>query len=95
MKYYKQEHEPLSDLLTFRNTKFEEYQAEKSKLDDRKETLFKSKDIKKWEFSGDMIELVGRKHDLLADRKKAYPFILSNDSRKLQERKETVNFFTN
>lgn len=95
MKYYKQEHEPLTELLGFRQSRYEEYAADESKLNDRKEALFKSKDISKWEFSGDMIELVGRKHDLLADRKKAYAFILSDESQKLQDKKEIVNFFTN
>jgi hypothetical protein len=54
-----------------------------SKLNDRKEELFKTKDISKWEFKGDMIELVGRKHDLLQDRKLAYAFILTDESKKM------------
>jgi hypothetical protein len=33
-------------------------------LNEKKEALFK-KDISLWEYDGSMIELIGRKHDLL------------------------------
>ena len=80
MKYYNQEHEPLTELQSFRALRLEDYLQQESKLNDRKEALFKSKDISKWEYSGLMMELVGRKHDLLENRKLAYPFILSKET---------------
>jgi len=63
-------------------------------LNQRKEALMK-KDLTTWEYSGPMIELIGRKHDLLADRNLAFPFMLSKETKKLHETKERINFFTN
>lgn len=42
-----------------------------------------------------MIELIGRKHDLLQDKRLAFPFMLTRETKKLHEMKERVNFFTN
>jgi hypothetical protein len=53
------------------------------------------KDLTTWEYSGPMIELIGRQHDLLADRNLAFPFMLSKETKKLHETKERINFFTN
>lgn len=56
------------------------YLEEEKKLNEKKEALFKTKDIKKWKFTGPEIELIGREKALLADKKKAYPFILSEET---------------
>lgn len=42
-----------------------------------------------------MIELIGRKHDLLQDRNLAFPFMLTSETKKLWDFKERINFFTN
>ena len=42
-----------------------------------------------------MIELIGRKHDLLQDKRLAHHFMLTQETKKLHENKERVNFFTN
>ncbi len=42
-----------------------------------------------------MIELIGRKHDLLLDRNLAFPFMLTKETKQLWEHKERINFFTN
>lgn len=42
-----------------------------------------------------MIELLGRKHDLMLDRNLAFPFMLTEETKKLHEAKERVNFYTN
>lgn len=81
MKYYKQEHEPLLEMLVFRNARCEDFLLEEKVLNEKKESLFRSKDIGKWQFEGDMIELIGRKHDLIEDRKKAFPFIMSKETK--------------
>lgn len=83
------------EILSFRNFRLEEYAEQEKQLNDRKEALFKTKDIKKWEFDGDMIELIGRKDVLLKEPKKAFAFILSKESKVLKESKERCNFFTN
>lgn len=56
------------------------YLEEEKKLNEKKEALFKTKDIKKWKFTGPEIELIGREKALLADKKKAFPFILSEET---------------
>ena len=48
MKYYKQEHEPLIELLSFRQLEQEKFMEMKKNLIEKKEALFKSKDIMKW-----------------------------------------------
>jgi len=42
-----------------------------------------------------MIELLGRKHDLLQDRNLAFPFMLTEETKKLHESKERINYYTN
>jgi hypothetical protein len=56
--------------------------------------LFK-KDISQWGWTGSMIELVGRRHDLVKDKELAFPFMLTEQTKKLHEHKERINFFTN
>lgn len=51
--------------------------------------------MKKWKFTGDPIELIGREKDLIKDKKMAYAFIMSEESEKLQKQKEISNFYTN
>ena len=48
-----------------------------------------------WEYDGPLQELVGRSHQLLRDKKLAYPFICTAETKKLQEQRERVNFYTN
>ena len=63
-------------------------------MNEKKNTLFK-KDISQWGWTGSMIELVGRRHDLVKDKELAFPFMLTEQTKKLHEHKERINFFTN
>ena len=94
MKYYKQEHEPMLEVLSFRQQQYQEYLKQEKSLISKKESLFK-KDISQWGYNGSMIELLGRKHDLINDKRLAFPFILTEETKKLHQTKERVNFFTN
>lgn len=68
---------------------------EEKLLMEKKDKLFKTQNIKKWQYTGNEIELLGRKEALLADKKKAFPFILSEETKKLKERQEMTFFYTN
>lgn len=68
--------------------------AQEKALLSSKESLFK-KNIETWGYEGEMIELIGRKHDLVNSKELAFPFMLTSETKKLHETKERVNFFTN
>jgi hypothetical protein len=56
--------------------------------------LFK-KDPREWQSEIQIKELVGRSHQLLHDKILAFPYICTTETKKLQENKERLNFFTN
>ena len=92
--YYKQEHEPMLEVLKFRDHQYQKYLLQEKALNEKKDALFK-KDVKEWKYDGSMLELVGRRHDLKNDKRLAFPFILSKETSKLHEGRERVNYFTN
>lgn len=94
MKYYRQEHEPLLEVARFREQQYQQYLVAEKALMEKKESVFK-KDISQWQYTGSMMELVGRKHDLKQNKSLAFPFIMSKETQKLHEQKERVNYFTN
>lgn len=67
MKYYKQEHEPMLEVLQFREQQTQKFLLAEKKLNEQKAVLWK-KDIKEWQYEGSMMELIGRKHDLKASK---------------------------
>jgi adenine-specific DNA methylase len=95
MRYYSQEHQPLSDLLEFRESQLKRFKEEEKALNEKKEQLWKTKNVNKWKFTGDKIELIGREKELLRDKNIAFAYILTEDSDKLQKQKEILNFYTN
>lgn len=51
---------------------------------DKKEYLFKNKrDCGEWGYDGHVEELVGRSHLLYSDRNMAFPFMFTNETKKL------------
>jgi hypothetical protein len=95
MKYYKQEMEPLVELYEFRQKQNSQYLSSDAALTSKKEALFKKGDMAQWEYEGPLKELIGRSHQLLRDKKLAFPFMCTKETKKVQEAKERVNFFTN
>ena len=95
MKYYKQEMEPLVELYEFRQKQNSQYLSSDAALTSKKEALFKKGDMAQWEYEGPLKELIGRSHQLLRDKNLAFPFMCSEETKKVQEAKERVNFFTN
>ena len=51
--------------------------------------------IPQWDSSTPVAELVGRSHQLLKHKDMAMPVMFTNETKKVQEAKERVNFFTN
>jgi len=95
MKYYKQEMEPLIELYTFRQKQNDQYLSSETALNSKKDRLFSKGDMACWEYEGPLNELIGRSHQLLRDKNLAYPFMCTKETKKVQEAKERVNFFTN
>lgn len=96
MKYYKQEFEPMMEMYKFRQSQNDAVNSQEKNLLDRKENLFKNKkDCAEWGYQGSVEELVGRSHKLYSDRSMAFPFMFTEETIKLQESKERINFFTN
>jgi len=97
LKYYKNEHDPLVELYNFRNKQDEQYKSQESSLNSKKNNIFNKGEagIPSWDSSTPVKELVGRSHQLLKDKHLAYPFMFTNETKKVQESKERVNFFTN
>lgn len=58
------------------------YQVEEKQLNDKKHALFK-KDISQWGWTGSMIELIGRKHDLVQNKDLAFAYMLTDQTKKL------------
>ena len=64
-------------------------------LIERKEKLFKQQDISRWAFDGAQDELIRRQQEVLADKEKAFRFMLSKDSQNLEFLREELFFYTN
>ena len=71
------------------------FKEEEKALNEKKEQLWKTKNVNKWKFTGDKIELIGREKELLRDKNIAFAYILTEDTDKLQKQKEILNFYTN
>jgi len=64
-------------------------------LYEKKEALFKTKNIKKWKFTGNEMELIGREKTLLTNKKLAFPFICSDETKALKKQQEMCHFYSN
>ena len=59
MKYYELEHQPIEEILSFRNILMTEYKKNNEHLLNRKKVLF-SKPMDQWGFAGSIDELISR-----------------------------------
>jgi hypothetical protein len=62
---------------------------------DKKEKLFKSKDVYKWGGFKDNIELLKLKDDLLKDKDRAFLYMLPRETLEVDRKREELCFFTN
>lgn len=65
MKYHLDEHESFREIFSIREKSKQEYVRIERNLIDKKEKLFKSKDVYKWGGFQDNIELLKLKDELL------------------------------
>lgn len=64
-------------------------------LIDKKEKLFKSKDVYKWGGFADNLELLKLKDELLKDKDKAFNFILPKETSEVELKREELCFYSN
>lgn len=93
MKYYELEHAPVEEVLQFRNSFKLEYQKQLDTLMKKKQELYK-KDITQWQFKGSLDELISRSNTL-KNKEEAYKYMLTEDTQKVHEISEELNFYTN
>lgn len=80
MKYYEQEHQPLEELLAFRDSFKLDYLKALEKLNEKKSELF-GKDVSTWGYTfGSMDELVSRSGSISLNRNEAYKYMLSAET---------------
>lgn len=86
----------MIEMNKFRVQQQDQVNSQDKNLTDRKEYLFKNKrDCAEWGSEVPVEELVGRSHLLYSDRKMAFPFMFTEETKKIQESKERCHFFTN
>ena len=64
-------------------------------LIDRKEKLWKQRDVYKWGGFEDNIELLKLKDELLKDKDRAFQFMLPKETREVELKREELCFYTN
>lgn len=62
---------------------------------DKKERLFRAKDMSKWGYSGSTEELIRRQEELFSNKEKAFKFMLTEESQQLEKFREELSFYTN
>ncbi len=64
---------------------------------DKKEKLFRSKEFGKWGYQGDggVKEIEGKHEKLMKIKDAAFTYMLQNESRDLEIKREHLSFFTN
>lgn len=72
MKYHLDEHESFREIFNIREITKQQYVRSERALIDKKEKLFKGKDLFKWGGFEDNVELLKLKDELLKDKDKAF-----------------------
>ena len=84
LKYHLSEHESFRELHKVRENAKKQFVKTERSLMDRKEKLFKNKDLGQWLSHTPLIELKPRSEELLADKGKAFQFMMSDESQHLE-----------
>lgn len=95
MKFHLDEHESFREVFGTREKVKAEYIKVERSLIDKKEKLFKTKDIYKWGGFVDNMELLKLKDDLLANRDRAFNYMLPKETKEVELKREELSFFTN
>jgi len=86
----------MRELFQQRELIKKEFLKKERALFDRKEKLFKSKDYKTWGCTAvSLDELRAKVEELFEDKQKAFKFMLTEESRVLNEQREELSYYTN
>ena len=86
----------MSEILQAREQLKDQYIKKERHLFDRKEKLFRGKDVSRWGFTqGKQEELVSRSEELFNNKNKAFKYMLSDDTLALNQLREELSFYTN
>lgn len=96
LKYHCSEHESMRELYQTRDQVKAAYMKKERQLFDKKERLFKQKDVTKWGCTAvSLDELQSKQEELFEHKEKAFKFMLTEESRVLSEQREELSFYTN
>jgi len=95
MKFHYDEHDTFKELFTLREQIKYQYIKQERNLMEKKEKLYKSKDVYKWGGFKDNIELLKLKDDLLKDKERAFLYMLPRETSEVDLKREELCFFTN
>lgn len=91
-KPIKKDHEGMKEILRQREASKLALQKIQTKVIERKEKLFKQKDVSKWELSEENQKLQG---ELMSNKEKAFDAMLPKETDEVTQAKEQFLFFSN
>jgi hypothetical protein len=90
--YHTHEGEPLRELIKKRFTIKEQYVKAEIKLGERKDRLFKSQDVKKWELSKEGLNKIA---ELKQSEEKAKEYMLPTETKHVEDKRHLLNYYSN
>lgn len=95
LKYHCSEHESFRELHDLYSQVKLNFIKKERGLFDKKERLFRAKDMSKWAYNGKLEEVEKRAEELFANKEKAFKFMCSNETQELEMHREELSFYTN
>jgi hypothetical protein len=95
LKYNLHEADTFKDLFGMREQVYQAYLRADRALLDKKDGLFKKKDVTKWGGFKDNQQMVRMRDELLKEKDMAAEFMLPKESAEVESKKHEVLFFTN
>ena len=90
--YHTHEGEPLRELIKKRFSIKEQYVKAEIKLGERKDRLFKSQDVKKWELSKEGLNKIA---ELKQSEDKAKEYMLPTETKHVEDKRHLLNYYSN
>lgn len=95
MKYNLHEGDTFKDLFSQRDQLCGVYNKAEKALKEKKEKLFKLRDVTKWGGFKDNAEMVRLKDELLKDQEAAFDFMLPKDTQDVEYKRQEACFYSN
>lgn len=97
MKYHLLEHESFREVLKYRDEYKKDFDKQQRNLLDRKEKLFRSKELNRWGYQGEggVREIESKLDKLQRNKEAAFTYMLQNESRDLEVNRENLSFLSN